>query len=79
MTKYIFESPDSGKTIYRREVGEQCRQLVQGDPESVLQESQRLYMWRNILRLASTDAELKELIDRVEVYYRLKYDTKNSS
>ena len=73
MTKYIFESPDGGETVYRREFGEQRRELVQGDPAEVLQESQQLYRWRNILRLAKTDSELKELVDRVEVYYRLKY------
>jgi hypothetical protein len=76
MTKYIFESPDGGETIYRRELGEQHRELVQGDPEQVLQESQKLYRWRNILRLSDCDPELKELIDRVEVYYRLKHDAK---
>ena len=73
MTKYIFESPDGGETVYRREFGEQRRELVQGDPAEVLQESQQLYRWRNILRLAKTDSELKELVERVEVYYRLKY------
>ena len=73
MTKYIFESPDGGETVYRREFGEQRRELVQGDPAEVLQESQQLYRWRNILRLAKTDSELKELVEQVEVYYRLKY------
>lgn len=73
MTKYIFESPDGGETVYRREFGEQRRELVQGDPAEVLQESQQLYRWRNILRLAKTDSELQELVERVEVYYRLKY------
>lgn len=73
MTKYIFESPDGGETVYRREFGEQHRELVKGDPAEVLQESQRLYRWRNILRLANEDPELKELVDRVEVYYRLKH------
>ena len=73
MTKYIFESPDGGETVYRREFGEQHRELVKGDPAAKLQEAQRLYQWKNIFSASVDDSELKELIDRVEVYYRLKY------
>ena len=76
MTKYIFESPDGGETVYRREFGEQHRELVKGDPASKLQEAQRLYRWKNIFNQANEDSELQELVERVEVYYRLKYDTK---
>mgnify|MGYP000300706400 CR=1 FL=1 len=77
MTKYIFESPDGGETVYRREFGEQHRELVKGDPSAVLLEAQRLYHWKQIFKQANTDLELQELINRVEVFYRLKYDTKN--
>lgn len=73
MTKYVFESPDGGETVYRREFGEQRRELVKGDPASKLQEAQRLYRWKHIFNASVDDAELKELIERVEVYYRLKY------
>lgn len=72
MTKYIFESPDGGKTVYRREPGEQRRELIK-EPTSVLLEAQRLYEWKHIFKKANTDSELRELIDRVEVFYRLKY------
>ena len=73
MPKYIFESPDGGETVYRREFGEQHRELIEGDPASKLQEAQRLYQWKNIFEVAKTDTELQEMIERVEVYYRLKY------
>ena len=73
MTKYIFESPDGGETVYRREFGEQHKELVKGDPGSKLQEAQRLYHWKNIFDQANEDSELHEMIERVEVYYRLKY------
>jgi len=72
MTKYVFESPDGGETVYRRQFGEQHRELVKGDPAKTLQEAQRLYQWKQIFKVAETDPELAELIDRVEVYYRLK-------
>jgi len=72
MTKYIFESPDGGNTIYRREFGEQHRELVT-DPSNKLIEAQRLYRWKYIFEAANTDVELLEMIERVEVYYRLKH------
>ena len=73
MTKYVFESPDGGETVYRREFGEQHRELVKGDPASKLQEAQRLYEWKHIFKKANSDDELRELINKVEVFYRLKY------
>lgn len=73
MTKYVFESPDGGETVYRREFGEQHRELVKGEPAEILQEAQRLYQWKQIIKAAQTDPELQELIERAEVYYRLKH------
>jgi len=75
MTKYIFESPDGGETVYRREFGEQHRELVKGDPAEKLQEAQRLWQWKQIFKAAKTDPDLQELIERAEVYYRLKHAT----
>jgi len=75
MTKYIFESPDGGETVYRREFGEQHRELVKGDPAEILQEAQRLYQWKQIFKASATDPELADLIERVEVYYRLRHVT----
>jgi hypothetical protein len=74
MTKYIFESPDGGETVYRRKFGEKNRELIKGNPHQKLQESQRLYQWIQILRTSNNDPELTKLIERVEVFYRLKYD-----
>ena len=75
MTKYIFESPDGGETVYRRKFGEKNRELVKGDPAEKLQEAQRLWRWKQIFKFAETDSELAELIERAEVYYRLKYES----
>lgn len=72
MTKYIFESPDGGETVYRREFGEQHRELI-SEPSAILIEAQRLFQWKNIFNKANEDSELQELINCVEVYYRLKY------
>lgn len=75
MTKYIFESPDGGETVYRREFGEQHRELVKGDPAAKLQEAQRLYQWKHIFKASIDDPELQNLINQAEIYYKLKYDT----
>jgi hypothetical protein len=35
---------------------------------------QKQIMWGDIHRRAETDSELQELLDRVVIYYRLKYE-----
>lgn len=72
MTKYIFESPDGGETIYRREFGEQHRERI-SEPSAEQYLTQRLYRWKNIMVQANRDSELQEMIERVEVYYEIKY------
>lgn len=72
MTTYVYESPDNGKTVYRRHLGDSInsRELVHEDPEM---KAQRQWLhWIPILRAAQTDATLQNMIDQVEVYYQLK-------
>ena len=70
---YIYESPDSGDTIYRRLIGTQQRELVkEGALRKMMQRSQ---LWREILAAAETDQVLQEMINKVEVYHRLKNTT----
>ncbi len=70
MTAYIYESPDQGKTIYRRKTGETDRELIHEDPEM---KAQRQWLhWIPILRAAQHDPVLQDMIDQVEVYYQLK-------
>ena len=67
---YIYESPDSGDTIYRRLIGTNQRELVREGP--LHQKMLRSQLWRDIFQAAETDPVLKELIEKVEVYHRLK-------
>jgi len=68
--KYIYESPDGGDTIYRRPFGTNQRELV---PEGPLRQKMlRSQLWRDIFQAAESDPVLKEMIDKTEVYYRLK-------
>lgn len=75
MTKHIFESPDGGKTVYRREIGSDQRQLHSVEPEldEMLKQWADNRLWDDIVRVSKTDAALKDLVDQVKVYYKLKY------
>ena len=69
-TVYVYESPDRGDTLYRRRAGTNQRELVKEGPlrKKVL----RSQLWRDIFEAAETDPVLKEMIEKVEVYHRLK-------
>ena len=74
--EYVYESPDGGETIYRRRKNQPAdtREMIQETMESHHVRHQRAKLWMNIQQQAKTDSELKDLLDRVEVYYRLKYE-----
>jgi hypothetical protein len=72
MTK-IFESPDSGRTIYSREAGSLDRSLEWEDEEitsagKILQERRN---WEEILNAAKDNSILHEAIERVKLIYHL--------
>lgn len=70
----IYESPDGGKTVYARRSGETVRHLHSVDP--VWQKEQELNVrWANLKEavfMADTDPAMNDLIEKVEIYYRLK-------
>ncbi len=70
----IFESPDGGKTIYSRKSGETQKTLVYEDPETKQEQlfQQRWLEWRNILLESKTNVGLADLIEKVEIFYRLQ-------
>jgi len=67
---YIYESPDSGDTIYRRLAGTNQRELVREGP--LRQKMLRNQRWQQIFQAAETDPVLQEMLDQIEVYHRLK-------
>ena len=67
---YVYESPDRGDTVYRRRAGTNQRELVREGP--LRQKMLRSQLWRDIFQAAETDPVLKEMIEKVEVYHRLK-------
>lgn len=71
---WIYESPDGGGTVYRRRSGEGHRELVREGP--LRQRLLRSELWRGIFLAAESDPALQDMIDSVEVYYRLKHQTR---
>jgi len=67
---YIYESPDSGDTIYRRLAGSNQRELVREGP--LRQKMLRNQRWQRIFQAAETDPVLQEMLEQIEVYHRLK-------
>jgi hypothetical protein len=67
---YIYESPDGGGTIYRRTAGSVDRELIREGP--LRKQMLRNQLWRDIFQSAESDPVLKDMLDRVEVYYTLK-------
>lgn len=73
---YVYESPDSGETVYRRKIGAAAdtRELVRETLESAHNIRQQRRRWDNIIENSKSDEELRALIERVEIYHRLKYE-----
>ena len=69
---WIYESPDGGKTIYRRKSGETERTLIREDPDK--KDRDRWLEWRDILEASKNNTALADLIEKAEVIWRL---TKN--
>jgi hypothetical protein len=74
---HIYESPDGGETIYKREIGSNDRILHRvSSKKQQLQESQdRWIMWQDILHASNSNPALREAIERAQVIYQLsKHD-----
>ena len=75
---YIYESPDGGDTVYRRKFGSDPanRELhsISDRKQSLMEELRNDRLWGAIRRAAKTDPVLKEMLDKVIVYHRLKND-----
>ena len=67
---YIYESPDGGDTVYRRMVGSVDREMIQEGP--LRKKMLRNQLWRDIFTSAESDPVLQDMLDRVEIYHRLK-------
>ena len=73
--QYVYESPDGGLTVYRREIGTDKRYLVKQDAEAVerAKNANRANRLLAILKLAETDITLRDALEQLEALYLLKY------
>lgn len=70
---YVYESPDSGDTVYRRRAGTNQREVIKEG--SVRQRMLRSQLWREIFLAAETDPELTHMLEQVQIYHALKNTT----
>jgi hypothetical protein len=71
----IFESPDKGKTVYKRLPGTSQRELysdMTSNGRTLHEQLQEDQMWGEIRQMARTDAGLRDLLERAIIYYNLK-------
>ena len=77
ITSYdVYESPDGGRTIYKRQSGSVDRILHKIDPDlesAILRERDR-NLWMDIFNTSERSPALQEAIDRVIVLYELARD-----
>ena len=72
-TTYIYETPDRGETVYRRPFGSNSwdqKELISETPRAAWRRKRSI--WHDILADAPNDPALQEMLDRVEIYYKLK-------
>jgi hypothetical protein len=69
--KYVYESPDSGQTVYERVAGTLDRVVVKDGTEQEHDATNRWTAWRDILRAAKHNPALSEALDRAQIIYEL--------
>lgn len=65
---YVYESPDNGKTIYRRRAGSLERVCIKKDPFNPVEVANH---WMKILEAARESPALYDAIRKVEMIYAL--------
>lgn len=67
----IYESPDGGKTIYSRNIGEDTSKRVLFKSNEEQKIFIRWHKWREILQASIDNPSLLDAIEKAEVIYEL--------
>lgn len=70
----IYESPDGGKTVYSRKMGETVRTLTYEDPVAK-REAELTSRWANLKEavfMADSDPTINDALEKLEIVYALK-------
>ena len=74
---WIYESPDGGRTVYRRPMtGDWTTRELSSQDQQYLRDLKiglKTEQWRDIIIAAETDPVLADLLDRAQCYYQLKH------
>jgi hypothetical protein len=73
---YIFESPDGGDTVYRREFGKPQRELhsISEEKRRWDQQLEEEMLWVKIAQASRTNPALRESLDQARIIYELSRD-----
>jgi hypothetical protein len=73
---YIFESPDGGDTVYRREFGKPQRELhsISEEKRRWDQQLEEEMLWVKIAQASRTNPALREALDQARIIYELSRD-----
>jgi hypothetical protein len=76
----IFESPDQGETIYKREIGSLDRELVSisEKKKSMYEQLKEDQLWGEIRRKAKTNVALNDILNQAIMVYNLIKDEKRN-
>ena len=72
----IFESPDKGETVYKRESGSLDRELVSisEKKKSMYEQLKEDQLWGEIRRKAKTNVALRDILNQAIMVYNLIKD-----
>lgn len=66
---YIYESPDSGETVYKRKIGSTDRTLHRVSKS--VQDDAQLKLWKEILFASKHNIALANALEQAVVIYKL--------
>ena len=76
----VFESPDKGETVYKREPGSLDRELVSisEKKKSLHEQLKEDQLWGEIRRKAKTNVALRDILNQAIMVYNLIKDEKRN-
>ena len=67
-TEWIYESPDKGRTVYRRRANSSTREIVFKEvPAHPIADN-----IQDMVEQSASDPALKEMLDKLQVYWSLR-------
>lgn len=70
---YVYESPDGGNTVYRREIGSTDRELhsISVEQHRCNQQTEKETLWQKIIQSGDTNPALQKALEQARLIYEL--------